>query len=275
MQFAILTDSHCVAPGETLYGLDALANLAAAVDRLNRHHPGLDFVVLLGDLTQRGEAEAYSGIADAIAPLRAPVIPMVGNHDARNAFRAALPGADRDPNGFVQALRVFDDASVLTLDTLDEGAPTSAGYLCADRLAFLETSLAEAPADRPLLLFQHHPPFETGIPAMDGIRLRNPDEEWAVIARTRCPDYLFIGHLHRPISGLWHGIPFHIQRGLAHQVALDFENTEGVNGSFEGPDYALVRVGPEGIVIHQHPVFPPGPTYDLHDPAAQALPRRG
>jgi hypothetical protein len=49
---------------------------------------------------------------------------------------------------------------------------------------------------------------------MDGIKLANPEAEWDVIARTRKPDYLFMGHLHRPISGIWRGIPFHIQRVL-------------------------------------------------------------
>jgi len=269
MQFAILTDAHCVPTGETLFGLDSLATLRAAVERLNGDHPGLEFVVLLGDLTNAGDPDAYAGIAEALAPLSAPVIPMVGNHDLRAPFRDALPMADRDPNGFVQALRVFDDASVLTRDTLHEGEPTSASYLCQDRLASLEASLNDAPADRPLMLFQHHPPFDTGIPRMDRIRLRNAEEEWEVIARSRRPDYLFIGHVHRPISGLWHGIPFQVQRALAHQVALDFVNTDGVVGSYQAPEYSVVTVGAEGIVVHQAPVFPPEPSFNLRDPAAQ------
>ena len=56
------------------------------------------------------------------------------------------------------------------------------------RLAFLEHELASAPDDRPLLLFQHHPPFDTGLRYMDGIKLANPEAEWDVIARTRKPD---------------------------------------------------------------------------------------
>jgi 3',5'-cyclic AMP phosphodiesterase CpdA len=188
-------------------------------------------------------------------------------------LREALPQADRDPGGFVQALRVFDDASILALDTLDEDGGTSAGYLCEERLLFMEQSLDEAPADRPLLMFQHHPPFDTGLPAMDRIKLGNPDEEWAVIARTRRPDYLFLGHVHRPISGLWRGIPFHIQRGVSHQVAFDFENKDGITGSYEGPDYALVEAGPDGVVIHQRPFLFEGPRFLTGDKAAQRAER--
>ena len=42
--------------------------------------------------------------------------------------------------------------------------------------------------------------------------LTNGEAERDVIARTPKPDYMFMGHLHRPIAGSWRGIPFHIQR---------------------------------------------------------------
>ena len=273
MKFVIITDPHFVPEGERLFGLDPRANLARAVEVINRDHPDIALVILLGDLTQRGERAAYASIAATLAPLKAPLVPMTGNHDSRQELHRAFPQTDRDPGGFVQALRVFDAASILTLDTLDEDGGSSAGYLCAERLAFMEQSLDEAPADRPLLMFQHHPPFDTGLPAMDRIKLRNPDEEWAVIARTRRPDYLFMGHVHRPIAGLWRGIPFHIQRGVSHQVAFDFENMEGIPGSYEEPDYALVEVGLGGVVIHQRPFNYQGPRFLMGDKVAQRAER--
>jgi len=269
MKFVIVTDPHFVPEGETLFGLDPRANLARAVEVINRDHADIALVILLGDLTQRGERDAYASIAATLAPLQAPLVPMTGNHDQREMLREALPQADRDPGGFVQALRVFDEASILTLDTLDEGGGSSSGYLCQARLSFLEQALDEAPADRPLLVFQHHPPFDTGLEALDRIKLRNPDEEWAVIARSRRPDYLFMGHVHRPVAGLWRGIPFHIQRGVAHQVAFELAYIDGTPGSYEGPDYALVEVGPDGVVIHQRAFMFEGPRFLLHDKVAQ------
>lgn len=274
MKFVILTDLHFVPPGELLFGLDPRANLAAAAAVINRDHPDIAFVILLGDLANRGEAAAYASLAETASPLNASLIPMTGNHDSRANLLAALSMADRDANGFVQALRVFDAASVITLDTLDDAGGGAAGILCPERLAFLESALAEAPADRPLLLFQHHPPFDTGLKGMDGIKLRNPGDEWAAFERIRRPDYLFLGHLHRPISGLWRGIPFHIQRGVSHQVGFEFENIRGVSGSYEEPDYALVEVEPEGIVIHQRPFLFNGPAFLLGDEAAQRAERR-
>lgn len=274
MKFVILTDPHFVPPGEMLFGLDPRAHLAQAIQVVNRDHPDIAFVILLGDLTNRGEAAAYSSLAETLGPLNAPLIPMTGNHDSRIALSEALPQADRDACGFIQGLRVFESASIVTLDTLDEAGGTGAGLLCADRLAFLESALADAPADRPLLVFQHHPPFETGLKAMDRIMLRNPEDEWAAFERIRRPDHLFMGHLHRPISGSWRGIPFHIQRGVSHQVGFDFDNVDGITGSYEGPDYALVEVGPEGVVIHQRPFLFEGPRFSLRDEAAQRAVRR-
>jgi 3',5'-cyclic AMP phosphodiesterase CpdA len=269
MKFVILTDPHFVPKGELLFGLDPQANLARAVEVINRDHPDIALVILLGDLTHRGERDAYASIAETLAPLNAPLIPLTGNHDLRALLCEALPQADCDTGGFVQALRVFDTASILTLDTLDEGGGSSAGFLCPARLSFLEQALNEAPADRPLLMFQHHPPFDTGIKAMDRIKLANPEDAWAVIARTRRPDYLFMGHVHRPITGLWRGIPFHVQRGVSHQVGFEFENVDGITGSYEGPDYALVEVGAGGIVIHQRQFLFEGPRFLLHDKVAQ------
>jgi len=273
MKFVILTDPHFVPKGERSYGLDPRENLARAVEVINRDHPDIAFVILLGDLTHRGEAAAYASIAETLAPLNAPLIPLTGNHDLRSQMREALPQTDHDEGGFVQALRVFDDASILTLDTLDEGGGSSAGILCQKRLLFMEQSLKEAPTDRPLLLFQHHPPFDIGIRGMDRIKLTNAEEEWAVIVRTRRPEYLFLGHVHRPVTGLWQGIPFHIQRGTSHQIGFDFENKEGIPGSHEGPDYALVDVGEDGVVIHQRRFLYEGPRFLLSDKAAQRAER--
>ena len=140
--------------------------------------------------------QAYASLAGLLAGLHAPTILMMGNHDKRDAFRAEFAGADRDGNGFVQGVRVFDTATIVTLDTLNEETPDHAGILCEARLHFLAEALGTAPADRPLLLFQHHPPFDSGLRYMDTIKLANGEAEWDIIARTRKPDYMFMGHLH-------------------------------------------------------------------------------
>jgi 3',5'-cyclic AMP phosphodiesterase CpdA len=63
MKFVILTDTHFVARGRKLYGLDPTERLAAAVDRINRDHPDISFVIVTGDLAHWGEDAAYEILA--------------------------------------------------------------------------------------------------------------------------------------------------------------------------------------------------------------------
>src|SRR5262249_19973045 len=270
MKFVILSDTHLVPSGQRLFGLDPRARLGAAIEAINSDHPDAEFVIITGDLAHWGEIQAYESLAGALQASTAPVLLMLGNHDRRAPFRQAFAHTDDDGNGFVQSMRVFAAATIVTLDTLDEGASSHAGILCERRLAFLERSLTAAPADRPLLLFQHHPPFDSGLPHMDRIKLRNPDALWATIARTRMPDYLFVGHVHRPIGGHWRRIPFHCQLGVNHPVAFDFTAPAAIPITHEAPDYALITLGRDHIVIHRRSFLNAGPVYRHDDEVAQA-----
>ncbi|MGF1500763.1 MAG: phosphodiesterase [Paracoccaceae bacterium] len=268
-EIVVLTDTHFVPDGRTLYGLDPRARLDAAVRLINADHAGAALVLIAGDLAHWGEESAYEALREALAPLRPPVLLMLGNHDRRATFRAVFPEAEDDGAGFVQAVRALPGATLVILDTLDEGGPSHAGLLCPHRLAFLGRALAEAPDDRPLILAQHHPAARIGLPAMDRIALANPDAERAVLARAgRRPDLILHGHVHRPVFGLWAGIPFHIQRALNHQVAYDAETAEYIPGSHEPPDMAILRILDGAPLIHQRPVLYDGPRFSLADPEA-------
>jgi len=270
MKFVVLTDTHFVAPGRRLYALDPAARLSAAVETINCDHPDIAFVIVAGDLAHWGDLAAYQALQESLAALHAPVISMMGNHDRRAPFRATFTDADDDGNGFVQSARRFDAATVITLDTLAEDQNTHAGRLCAARLGFMERALRQAPADRPVLLFQHHPPLALGLPHMDPIMLQDSEQEWQVFRRSRAPDFMFFGHIHRPVSGRWRGIPFHIQRAVSHQVAFDLTISAYVPGTHEPPDYALVTVNGGDIVILQRSFLYDGPTFSLDDAAADA-----
>jgi len=269
MNFVVLTDTHFVAAGQMLYGLDPAARLAAAIRAINRDHGDIACTIVMGDLAHWGERAAYEHLREVLKELRALPILMLGNHDRRLAFRSAFSAVADDGRGFIQSVHRFEAATIVTLDTLDERAVGHEGVLCDDRLAFLAGALESASTDRPLLLFQHHPPFDTGLPAMDRIKLRNGEAQWAVIERTRRPDYLFTGHLHRPIAGVWRGIPFHVQRGINHQVAFDLVTADHIPGTHEAPDYSLVLVTGREIVIQQCSFLYDGPVYSLEDSTAQ------
>ena len=121
-----------------------------------------------------------------------------------------------------------------------------------------------------VLLFQHHPPLELGLPHMDAFKLQDSEAEWQVLQRTRMPDFMFFGHIHRPAAGVWRGIPFHIQRATSHQVAFDLATSTYIPGTHEWPDYSLVTVTGSDIVILQRSFLYEGPTFSLDGSDAQA-----
>ena len=253
--FLHLTDLHLVPPGAPpLFGLDPAERLRAAVADIARRH-GPDgpapaaLAVVTGDLTHDGEPAAYALLRETLVTLPCPAHLLLGNHDERDAFRAAFPDAPVDDAGFVQSAFHTPAGRYITLDTKEPG--THAGRLGAPRLAWLAARLAESEA--PVFLFLHHPPYRVGIVGMDEIPLLDAADLWEVLkphrARVR---HLFHGHLHRPLSGSWHGIPCSSLRGTSHQVALDFSERPDVPGSHEPPAYALVRVTEEDVVVHVH-----------------------
>lgn len=250
MKFIHLTDTHVIAPGQTLFGLDPSERLEAAVDSINAEHGDAEFVVLTGDMTHWGDPAAYTAFRAGIERLRMPVHLMVGNHDEGAGLRLAFPDLARDENGFVQTVFDTPHARCILLDTKAQG--THAGAYCAERRAWLETQLRNAPGQ--VLLFMHHPPLALGVPMMDRIMLQDSDLFHEVliphVPRIR---HLFFGHLHRPVFGNWRGISFSCMRGLAHQVALEMQGSEaGVIGNLEPPAYGVVLLSDDAVVVHMH-----------------------
>lgn len=263
MKFIHLTDTHLVAPGEPLHGLDPHANLLACVASIRARHADAAFCVHTGDLVDGGDPRAYRAAVEALAALPMPVHVIPGNHDDRAALREAFADARLDDNGFVQQLIHHDGACFVLLDTL-EPRHGSAGAFCAQRAEWLAARLAEA-GDAPVYLFMHHPPFPIGIPSMDRIGLLEPQHFVRAIAGARNLRHIFFGHVHRPVSGHWRGISFSTLYGTNHQVLLDLHEPRYIAFTAEPPSYGVVLLDGERLVIHNEPFLA-----DLRDIRATA-----
>jgi 3',5'-cyclic AMP phosphodiesterase CpdA len=203
---------------------------------------------LTGDLAHKGEAGAYEALRDTLSDLSLPVHLMMGNHDSRTPFRQVFGEQPEIDGGFVQFAIDAADCRVLCLDSLNDQPGDHVGRLCETRLAWLDRQVAATPANTPLIVACHHPPFDLGIPNMDDIKLADGEALFEVLGR-RKPDLMLFGHVHRPISGVWRGIPFHIQRGFNRQVALTFERHPVIQFCEEAPDLALIDADREGVRI--------------------------
>lgn len=264
MKFIHLTDTHVIGGDRLLYGANPARRLARAVDSINAEHGDAAFVVLTGDMTHWGDAEAYAAFRAQITRLAMPVQLMVGNHDDTGAFATHFPDVPRDDNGFVQYAFDTPQGRALCLDTKAPG--THAGGYCAARRDWLAAELARTSG--PVFLFLHHPPFPVGITGMDRIMLQDAEAFHGVIAphaaRIR---HLFFGHLHRAVFGNWRGISFSCMRGLNHQVALDLTATRAdIPGNLEAPAYGVVLVDEHSVMVHMHEFAGRSPAFSLHAP---------
>ena len=248
MKLIQISDTHIVPPGRSLWGLDPRARLEACVDHVNAHHGDAELCIVTGDLTDRGEPEAYHQLETILARLAMPVHLMIGNHDDRDRFLEAFPAQPRDSGGFVQQSLDCTSGRLLLLDSNDRPG-VAAGAYCEARAAWLTARLDEA-AERPVYLFIHHPPFDIGIDFMDQIRLLDPSALARAIDGRRNIRHLFFGHVHRPVSGSWRGLPFSAPRSTVHQVGLGRPPTEGKPFCTEAPSYGVALLEADRVVVH-------------------------
>jgi 3',5'-cyclic-AMP phosphodiesterase len=186
-------------------------------------------------------------------PMPAHLLP--GNHDSRAALRRHFPQLANNDGGFMQAALATPGGRFLLLDTVEPGTPW--GSYCIQRRKWLAGQLAHA-SEQPLFIAMHHPPLALGIPSMDQFGLRDAEALWWIIAPHRVRiRHLFFGHLHRPISGSWRGIPFSCCSSPNHQVALDLTTLRGdeVPGCREPAGFAVILIDAESVVVHQQQLF--------------------
>ncbi len=249
-----ISDTHMTAAGDLIIGLDPAARLQDVLDAALGAHGDAAALVILGDLTHHGMPDEYARLRAILEQVPLPVIPMIGNHDRREAFLAAFPDAPQD-DGFVQGVLDVGQTRLITLDSLD-GPPYAdghhAGRLCERRLGFLESALAGR-AGRHAIVCIHHPPFDTGIVGMDRIKLADGDAFLDLLAR-HGNLHLICGHIHRTMSGSHRGVPWSMFKSPCHQGVLDLESPNSHLSSNEAGAYGLALVTADGVVVHSEDV---------------------
>lgn len=250
-----LSDLHICAPGGMIIGLSPSQRLAEALSAAITAHPDAAALVLLGDLTHHGTDAEYVELARLLADVPVPVIPMLGNHDRRDAFLRAFPDAPQMASGHIQQWRDIGRHRLITLDSLD-GPPFveghHAGRLCDARRAFLEEALVTREG-RHAVVCIHHPPFETGIIGMDHIALADGAAFLDLLAG-QGGVHLICGHIHRTMSGSARSVPWSMFKSPCHQGVLDLVQPNSHLSSNEPGAYGLALLSDDGVVIHTEDV---------------------
>jgi 3',5'-cyclic AMP phosphodiesterase CpdA len=233
-----ISDPHIVKEGTLAYGrVDTPRLLERCVTKILALPRKPDALVATGDLTDHGSSDEYGLLADILAPLDMPLFLAVGNHDDRDALRAAFPQHAHlhGEDGFVQY--AIDDLPLrlVVLDTLVPGKP--GGVLCARRLGWLNRALHAS--SRPTVVAQHHPPFPTGLTFMDSMSLANPAAQAAVIAPHEHVERVICGHHHRVSQARFAGTVASMCPSTAHQLVLDLVPGADIRFTFEPAGFQL------------------------------------
>ncbi|WP_282009097.1 phosphodiesterase [Brevundimonas aveniformis] len=216
--------------------------LEQVIERVQAAVP--DLVLMTGDLIEGQDAAAYDRLKVLMAPLTGPVLYAIGNHDQREAFRAAFTDTPTH-GGFVQYAREFDDRRIIVLDTVEAGQ--HGGAFCESRAAWLSQTLDERP-DTPTMIALHHPPVASGIAWMD-VGATGPWSERleAVLVGRRQVVAMVAGHIHRPFVTGFAGHSLIVAPSSAPQVVLDLGSGTGDAGRTRLP--RIVEEDP-GFVLH-------------------------
>ena len=240
-----MSDPHFTHEGDVL-GHDPRVRLRAALDHINRHHHDANLCVISGDMVNRGTQADYDALRNQLNKLAIPFLPMVGNHDDRTLFRTFLPLPNSCMTDFIQYAVPTPDGLVVCLDTQKSGS--DAGEFCSKRLAWLQDTLEKA-ADIPVYIFMHHPPMPLGLPMQDTENMEDGDTFLDLVSKYACVKYMFIGHVHRPISGTVKGIPFSTMRSILYQAPAPRPewNWDTFKPSEEAPNLGVIRIAESAV----------------------------
>ena len=257
IRIAQISDLHIKPPGALAYGrVDTARALERCVAALNEFRPLPDFVVISGDLADTPASEEYEYLKRLLSPLKLPFAGIPGNHDSRAMMRAAFPqNAYAFSSGPLNQKIEVGGLDLLLLDSSVAGKPH--GELDAATLQWLDATLASR-ADRPALLFLHHPPFIAGIWHMDRQNLINAGELAPIIERHPRVRLVATGHVHRAALTMFAGVPTTICPAPNHAVDLDLGHLREPSFKVEPPAFHLHCWSPgEGfgsVVTHQVPI---------------------
>lgn len=256
MLIAQITDTHITPRGMLMGGrLDSAANLARVVDRLLALDTQPDCVLMTGDLTDRGQPEAYAVLRNALSKLPMPVYAIPGNHDDREAMRQAFADCAWMPA--VPGNRICYEIDLgpfrlFALDSLVDGKDY--GMLGAGQLDWLQQRLA-ASRDARVLLMVHHPPVNSGVAVMDAMKLRDAASLGEIVADHPNIERILCGHMHRAMHLRWRGTVVSIPVSTVEQIHLGFAPAAPLGTIGEPPAFQLHYDDPsDGLVSHAVPV---------------------
>ncbi|AVX31344.1 Outer membrane protein assembly factor BamB [Carboxydocella thermautotrophica] len=199
LTFAVITDSHV--------GFSTgLARTRLAVTELNQNPVALDFVIHMGDMTEKGLAWEINAYRQAVSPLKVPLYNALGNHDSRWSDQTKPVWARLFGQGG-KSYYSFDYKGYhfIILDSAIPGA--THGHIDGPQLSWLQADLARLAPGTPVLVFSHHPL------AFSNRFIDNEDQVLEILQGYNVLAY-FAGHGHSHLQWNRNGRPFFMVKAI-------------------------------------------------------------
>jgi 3',5'-cyclic AMP phosphodiesterase CpdA len=261
MRIVHLADFHLPgSPGRLLHGVNAHAHLAAAVAVIRKLVPAPDLIVLGGDLLEDGEHANYQAVLDLFKDLQVPVHAVLGNHDSLAGFRkTAQPARGPEFPGYYS----FDLKGAHFVMLYSACAGKEYGRLEEKQLLWLNEDLHRS-SQKPVLVFLHHPPFDTGVGWLDKLKLTNAEEFWEII-----PPYarnilgVFAAHLHLQHTVLHRGVVAASCPAVSFQFSGNADSPRAAL-SDEPAGFNLIDLSAGGLALRTMRFCLPKPPAEAH-----------
>lgn len=246
--FVHLTDIHIGnpdVPDERLFS-DTATALRRILGEIDAMTPRPDFIIVSGDLTNRGDPGSYENLKRILAEadIDIPLVLAIGNHDTRPGFYQSMLGRTQNLDAPFMHDIVLNDVHIIVLDTTTPGFV--GGSIEPEQFIWLEQRL-DSHADLPKLIVMHHGPH---------LDEQDPFTQWETIdtaATLQLRDLLagrnvlgiLSGHIHLDRASSWYGIPLFVSMGL--HTALDYHFVHKGLRAVAGTAYAIGTIRPSGL----------------------------
>ncbi|MCR9195175.1 MAG: metallophosphoesterase [Hyphomonas sp.] len=243
MHIAILTDIHLTVEKNVRQDIDPKRRLVEALDFISGLPISLDLIVVMGDLAESAEPQAYEWLLELVSKVDCPVRLLIGNHDDRDVFKSLCSPELIDRDGFVQSSVETDREMFLFLDTVRTGE--TGGSYCSKRQAWLSEQLHRSKG-KAAYLFMHHPPFDVGT-HHDASKIKEHGDFAAIVREYGTVSHILVGHIHRTASGRWCNASWSSLGGTHVQSNLTFPGVRKAYRTGSGYVGILMIEGPTSI----------------------------
>jgi Icc protein len=260
---AVITDQHIVEPERTLYGLNTRASTQALVEQLRQESVPLEAIVSLGDLadtahnpnrkTAVATLESYTHARDLFSELRAPLLPLPGNHDEPTLMSSFFPPSWQHHEHGVH----HSNLAGTTLIGIDlRTGPEATGFATKETIQTLEKVLTGSTR---AIILSHYPLFDLDNQRIDAelSTINRADIQVVLREHAHKISACFHGHLHLWVSGYSDGIASHGVPSSSFSFSLEPQGKGKETVSDNPCGYILLGINEDGSIIVRPRFLPP------------------